>query len=392
MKILYYALVATQQSAGPIIRVLESCKAIEEFGHKVRLLVPRPQKRGNQLPFNVKFVPFYGFSIFRIILSSIVSFFSILQEIRNFKPDILFVVESLNPFLFIITKICKVPYCIELNGFAIDDMRLLNVPGWQILLTRLIQKITLHYANCVVTSTPGLIDKVQYEFGISPEKMIYMDSGVDLTMFLSLDRKESCRNLGYSLEYNYITYIGSFHPHHDLFTFIKSMAIVCKKHEFVRGFLIGDGFTKVECEKLAEKLGIKDKLFFTGFVPHNKIPQYLSISSIGILPLIKRKLHQQNGAFAMKLYEYWACKVPVILTDVPASITSQQFKDAACAVLPEDPTAMAEGIMNLLEDHNKRESIIYAGRKMVEQHFSWKKQIELLLVQISTIVFGKDHL
>lgn len=62
-----------------------------------------------------------------------------------------------------------------------------------------------------------------------------------------------------------------------------------------------------ELKQMAEKLN--KKVMFTGFVPYNQIPNYLSLSNVAIIP------SQINEAFGMTCIEACAMGLPVIATD-----------------------------------------------------------------------------
>lgn len=75
----------------------------------------------------------------------------------------------------------------------------------------------------------------------------------------------------------------------------------------------------IELKQMAEKLN--NRVIFTGFIPYNQIPNYLSISNVAIIP------SQINEAFGMTCIEACAMGLPVIATDdggIPETLHDQK--------------------------------------------------------------------
>jgi glycosyltransferase involved in cell wall biosynthesis len=47
---------------------------------------------------------------------------------------------------------------------------------------------------------------------------------------------------------------------------------------------VGDGPERPRLQRLSKELGVLEKVTFTGFVPHSKVPEFLRKASVFVLP------------------------------------------------------------------------------------------------------------
>jgi len=78
-----------------------------------------------------------------------------------------------------------------------------------------------------------------------------------------------------------------------------------------RLFIIGDGPDYYHLLKVVEEYELTDKIVFIKYVPHNKIPDYLTAADIGICYLPIELYYVQPS---LKILEYLACGLPTIAT------------------------------------------------------------------------------
>src|SRR5207249_1647793 len=82
--------------------------------------------------------------------------------------------------------------------------------------------------------------------------------------------------------------------------------------------------------------------------------QYFRAADIGVLPLTASNVKQRNGAIALKLWDYMAAGLPVVVTDFPSTPSASLLADKAAVVPPEDPDAMAKAFADLLGSTSER--------------------------------------
>jgi glycosyltransferase involved in cell wall biosynthesis len=123
---------------------------------------------------------------------------------------------------------------------------------------------------------------------------------------------------------------------------------------------------------LVDKLGLNGSVEFTGKVSTEEMVKHYSRAEVAVVPSLYE-------GFGLPAAEAMSCGVPVVSTT--AGALPEVVGDDGCGVLvpPRDHDALAMGIKRLLEDEELRQKVGQAGRKRVEQLFSWRRAAEKTL-------------
>jgi len=114
---------------------------------------------------------------------------------------------------------------------------------------------------------------------------------------------------------------------------------------------------------LAREAGVLDRVCFTGAVRDDEKWTMLARANVLVLPS-----YSEN--FGNVVLEAMAAKCPVVVTpEVGLAATVQQ--SGSGLVVSGDPEPLARAIESILSDHASAEAMGEAGRKTVEQKFSW---------------------
>ena len=139
--------------------------------------------------------------------------------------------------------------------------------------------------------------------------------------------------------------------------------------------IIGDGPMRGPWQQVAQRLGIADRVIFTGWLPQSECAPYLHSSLALLLP----SLYECGGAVVL---EAMASGTPVIATKWggPAD-----YLDSSCGFLvePSGREALIQGFAaameRLISFPELRSQLGANGRLRVEQHFDWEKKIDAIL-------------
>ncbi len=165
-------------------------------------------------------------------------------------------------------------------------------------------------------------------FGIEGKKVHIINMIVDANRFANIDKK--------NVRERYIAYCGTASNNKDgVNELIKAFGIVCNTLEDVKLYIIGKTPSIADKESnllLIEKLGLSDKVVFTGIVPANEMPQLLKNAEV--LALDRPNSLQAEYGFPTKLGEYLLTGNPVVVTkvgDIP-----KYLEDGISALLSEE--------------------------------------------------------
>ncbi len=119
--------------------------------------------------------------------------------------------------------------------------------------------------------------------------------------------------------------------------------------------------------KLINKLKIAHLIDFTGRISDEEFVRQYARASIAIVPSVYE-------GFGLPVGEAMASGIPVICTTGGA--LPEVAGDAAVLVPPRDPSALANAIVDLLDDPRRAEQLGEAGYKRVMEQFTWKNAAE----------------
>ncbi|HNW19768.1 MAG TPA: glycosyltransferase family 4 protein [bacterium] len=156
--------------------------------------------------------------------------------------------------------------------------------------------------------------------------------------------------------------------------FLKSLASlkqVNSKLDF-QAVIVGDGDLKKGYQAMAERLGLADRVRFTGAVSSQQLPAMYNLADLFVLPSINR-----CEAFGIVLLEAMASGLPCLAANLPGvrqviapGVNGQLIK-------PADWIDLAEKIASLLSDQSQLRAMAIASRQRAEQNFSLGRPSEL---------------
>lgn len=130
--------------------------------------------------------------------------------------------------------------------------------------------------------------------------------------------------------------------------------------------LVGEGPLEPRMKALADKLGIAQHVRFLPFIPQTEVARILSESCLFVMPSI------QEGQ-PLSLLEAMACGLPVVATPCVADLAGR----AGRIVAAQDPTALAQAIIELLADPNAAR-LGRAGQAFVRSQLGEDRLLSLL--------------
>ncbi len=201
------------------------------------------------------------------------------------------------------------------------------------------------YANAkgFIFPVPGFRDYLsKFSSEISSKPMIDLMNGV------SKDFLNKAANIKTNKEKKFIVlYSGNMGLAQDLNTVIKAAKIL-KDYEIYFSF-IGQGVCKEEIMKTSQNLG--NKVEFKDSMPRDKLIKYIKNSSICLVPLKNKKLFKR--AIPSKIFEYMACKKPIILG--VSGYAGELVLRSKCgmSVPPENSKVLARAILTYFNNEEK---------------------------------------
>ena len=180
---------------------------------------------------------------------------------------------------------------------------------------------------------------------------------------------------------NLVAYLGTMGAQDGVDLFVEAArAIATARPREVRFIAMGGGPMLEELRQQVRREGLADDVTFTGRVPDELVRRVLSTADVAISP---DPANDFNEYCTMnKTLEYMAVGVPVVAFDLEETRVSAA--DAAVYATPNEPAHIAELVMQLLDDPERRARMAEIGRVRVAGHLSWANSARHLLAAYET--------
>ncbi|PIW30998.1 MAG: hypothetical protein COW30_00840 [Rhodospirillales bacterium CG15_BIG_FIL_POST_REV_8_21_14_020_66_15] len=121
-------------------------------------------------------------------------------------------------------------------------------------------------------------------------------------------------------------------------------------------------------EEIAETLGVADHVKFVPALGEDRMAGLLSAADIVV------SLAYTDGT-PQTVLEAQACETPVLIADIPD--IRHVFTDRKdCLISKDDPHAIAEGLIAILEDDNLRNTIVAGGLQLVSEKANLPREVD----------------
>lgn len=206
--------------------------------------------------------------------------------------------------------------------------------------------------------------------GVHPHRVTTVHYGLDLGRFdpTKIDRGEARRTLGVGDQTRLVGMVARFSPgkgHEDFLLAAKEVSRKLRNSLFlvVGEASLGEEEYERKIKDMALKLELGKRVIFAGF--RQDIPQVMRALDLFVFP-------SHAEAFGLALIEAMAMETPVISTNCDGVLDIVEDGITGLQIPPGEPEKLAQAIIHLLDDEPKRRTLAQAGRKRIEERFSWE--------------------
>ncbi len=173
--------------------------------------------------------------------------------------------------------------------------------------------------------------------------------------------------------------VKKLEPKYGIDVLLRAAAVFREKRPNVnlRLMIAGTGTHEEEYKKLAEELGIAERVTWTGFIPAEEAANLWANLDVAVIPSVL-----DSESFGVSAVEAEASGVPVIVSDVPGLTEATRPGYTALTVKRQDPEALAEALVQMYDDPVLRGRLGLNGRKYVQKRYEYRdcfRQIEQYL-------------
>jgi L-malate glycosyltransferase len=361
VKILYFS----QDYTTHDYRFLEKISRSSYEVYYLRLETnPNPYEK-RALPEKVKVVNWRGNSSFKLgLLGKINLFYDFRKIINEINPDIIHAgpiqscgfytaLASFHPFL--------------LMSWGSDIM---VVPDRN-LFNKLITKYTIKKADNMVCDCLSVKDKIIHLFSYPDKKIAVFPWGIDLDKF---HPRRSRLNIREKLDWfnnKIIISTRSFEQIYGTMTFFNAAKAVLDKESNVRFIVLGAGSLEGKIQRFIEYHHITHAFHIPGRIQYDFLPDYFNEGDVYVSCSL-------SDGTSVSLLEAMACRLPVVVSDLPANREWVIPKVNGWLCKPGDDCSFSSALLEAVESSLDTQRIGQNNYNLAQQKANWEQNSDIL--------------
>lgn len=228
-------------------------------------------------------------------------------------------------------------------------------------LHKALLKFSLSRATYLFSTSQAMADETHK---YTNKKIEITPFGVDMELFNPGKRVREMDN------YYVVGTVKTLTPKYGIDYLLKAIAIINNEHPEIpiRLRIAGKGEQKTEYKNLAVELGIDKITTWLGFVPQESASKEWANMDLAVIPSTL-----ESESFGVSAVEAEACGTPVIISDVPGLMEATLPGVTSLVVPKKNEVALANAIVELYYDSQKRINMGLEGRKFACSKYELNK-------------------
>jgi glycosyltransferase involved in cell wall biosynthesis len=219
---------------------------------------------------------------------------------------------------------------------------------------------------------------VRYE-KISPRKIVTIPNGISGSVYdVPVDRDAKRRELGLAPNAKVLGFASRLEPQKGIPYLLEAMPEIVRRSPDVVLLIVGQGREQQQLERQVAALDLQASVRFLGV--RFDMPQMLGLFDIMVLPSIWEGL-------PMIILEAMAAGCPVVATAVGGVPTAVRNGETGILIEPKVPGAIADAVVTLLEDPERRQRFGAAARRVFREEFT----AEAMTRHYEKLYLRQDH-
>jgi glycogen synthase len=233
--------------------------------------------------------------------------------------------------------------------------------GSGFLLSSWIEKTGVETADRVIAVSAKMREDILSHFSVDPAKVVVIHNGIDPDRFRRTEARDHLDRLG--VKEPYVLFVGRITDQKGIFHLMEAAK---KLPSGVQVLLCASAPDTPEIEErlrkaVAEHPNVK---WIFEMVKHDVVSQLYSHAAVFACPSVYEP-------FGIINLEAMACETPVVASAVGGILEVVEDGKTGLLVPPANPDALAAALRRVLDDPALARSMGRAGRKRVEDKFSW---------------------
>jgi PEP-CTERM/exosortase A-associated glycosyltransferase len=240
-------------------------------------------------------------------------------------------------------------------------------------LTRAMETWALRRVDHVFTICEGLREDIVAR-GIPAEKVTVIPNAVDIASFEPGGTPDAGLKAQLGLQNaSVVGFIGSFYAYEGLDLLLDAFPAMLARRPDVRILLVGGGPQDAALKAQAARLGIADKVVFTGRVPHEQVQRYYDL--VDVLAYPRHSMRLTELVTPLKPLEAMAQGRLLVASDVGGHKELIRHQETGLLFQAGNAEALSGAVVDLLARVDQWPALRSAGRRFVEQERNWAASV-----------------
>jgi PEP-CTERM/exosortase A-associated glycosyltransferase len=240
-------------------------------------------------------------------------------------------------------------------------------------LTHWLETWALRSAQHVFTICEGLRSDIVAR-GISATKVTVIPNAVDIESFEPGGQPDAALKARLGLQGAIVIgFIGSFYAYEGLDLLLDALPGILIQRPEVRVLLVGGGPQDAALKSQAQRLGLADKVVFTGRVPHEQVQRYYDL--VDVLAYPRRSMRLTELVTPLKPLEAMAQGRLLVASDVGGHKELIHHGETGMLFKAGSREAFAQTVVDLLGSQDRWPAMRKVGRRFVEEDRNWTASV-----------------
>ena len=230
-------------------------------------------------------------------------------------------------------------------------------PGASFRKFKLMVQLGRPFTHRLICCSRYLLDLTLRDFQVGPKEATVIYNSCDLDAFTSTPAPQVQPH-----EPPRIAMTARLEVHKDQPTLIRAAALLKTQGSPIEVWLIGEGSRRAELQQLINELNVADNVKLLG--SRRDVPALLSQCDLFVFQALR------DEGFGIALAEAMAARLPIVATNVGACREVLEAGRCGLLVPEQDPHAMAQGILQVLQEGEVKVSRTKAAYQRAIAEFS----------------------
>ena len=237
-------------------------------------------------------------------------------------------------------------------------------------LSRTLETWTLRRADAITTICEGLRRDIVAR-GVAENVVTVIPNSVDAEQFpLIREPDQEVRARLGLFDVFTLGFIGSFYGYEGLDVLVAALPAIIALEPRARLLLVGGGLEEARLKEQVARLGLLDRVIFTGRVSHAEIARYYSVIDLLVYP--RRSSRLTETVTPLKPLEAMSQGCLLIASDVGGHRELIREGQTGFLFKPDHPVEIARAVGEVLAKRNRWDELRIAGRRFVETERNWR--------------------